>query len=392
MDERKLEFRTGLAVVIGLIILAGLVLFSGGLRFLRDYYTLKVHFESAAGVKPGAPVRMSGVEIGKVESIAFRIGPDRRTYIEMVLQIEKGYPVSTDADIAITADSLLSERILEITPGTTQAYLAAGETVPKMGSTPKSMDEAFSMIPPIVDSLKKSVDNLNLIIADPKVQSDIRRAIEGVANTASSADGIVKKLTSFFDENKASISETISNVNETSKNVKELSAKFEGISNEVTDTVKLFKSEFEKFTKNINNPELFAKVEETVNKFSKLPDKVEELIASVKKLSDDDAHGVMEKASKILEELYVTVTRLSNDTQEIMGSVKATLLLTREGDGIIAALLTDRALTAKVNDMVDQGIFLLEHPIMFMLKGGYKKRKEPPAEQPAQQKPSLAKE
>ena len=28
--------------------------------------------------------------------------------------------------------------------------------------------------------------------------------------------------------------------------------------------------------------------------------------------------------------------------------------------------------------MLDQGVYLLEHPIMFLLKGGYKERKEPP--------------
>ncbi|MDZ7814623.1 MAG: hypothetical protein U5N86_01060 [Planctomycetota bacterium] len=87
---------------------------------------------------------------------------------------------------------------------------------------------------------------------------------------------------------------------------------------------------------------------------------------------------MLEKSDKIAEEVYATVLQARQDLEEIAASFKQTIELTRSGDGLIAALLSDRKMKHKLNNMLDQGIYLLEHPIMFILKGGYKERKEPP--------------
>ncbi len=380
MDERKLEFRTGLAVVIGLIILAGLIVFSGGLQFLRDYYLIKVRFDSAAGLKKGAPVRMAGVEIGKVEDIAFKVAPNRKTYIEMVLQVERGYQINTDSEVAITSDSLLGERFLEITPGVTKAYLAPGETLPKKGTTPKSLDEALKMVPPIVDSFKSAIDNVNKIISDPKFQNDFRKTVENLSNASANADSLLSDLRSVIGENRENLRVTLENAARTSRSVAEFAERLQEIRKEAEETIALFRDEFRSFTARINDPKRFKKIDEALDKFAKLPDRLNGLIDSLRKLSDTDAAKVISKAEKVAEELRLTILQARRDMEEILASIKCTVELTRTGDGIVAALLTDRTLKEKFNDMVDQGIFLLEHPIMFILKGGYKKRREPPAE------------
>ncbi|GAB4151305.1 MAG: hypothetical protein Kow00107_01930 [Planctomycetota bacterium] len=378
MDEKRLEFRTGLAVVIALIILAALTIFAGGLNFLNDYYVIKAQFRSAGGVKKGAPVRMAGVEIGRVQNISFRQETDKTTYIEFELEILRGYKVNTDAVVAITSDSLLGERFLEITPGVNQAFLAPGESMPQMGQTPGSLEDALKAVPSLVDSLKLALDSVNKIIADPKVQGDFRAGLESLSKAASNAESLLRSARELIESNTDDVRKTVENVADASEQAKQLVSSLHEIRTEVYDGIKFVRAEMESFSKRINDPEMFAKINRALDKFEKLPDRLDGLVASIEKLANDDAAKVMTNAIKITEEISFTIAQLRIDLEEISASIKQTIALTREGEGLVAALLTDRKLKEKLDDVLDQGLYLLEHPVMFILKGGYDKREEKP--------------
>ena len=378
MDEKKLEFRTGLAVVIGLVILAAMIIFAGGLNFLRDYYVVKANFKSAGGLKKGAPVRMAGVEIGKVKSIQFMKSSDETTFIEMEMEIDRGYKINTDATIAITSDSLLGERLLEITPGENNAYLQPNETLGKFGTTPGTIEDALKLVPDIVASASKALDNINQIISDPTVQNDVRRSISGLSEAANNAESLLIELRAIVTENKEDIRKTVNNFAETSAETREFVVKLKEIETQVSETITSVKTELLSFAKKINDPDVFAKVNSALTKFDKLPDSLTEFLESLRKIANDDVAGIVTKTDKFIEDLQATMVQVRQDLKEIADSAKATLALTRNGDGLIAALLTDRSMTEKLDDMLDQGVYLLEHPIMFILKGGYDKRKDPP--------------
>ncbi|MDZ7814622.1 MAG: MlaD family protein [Planctomycetota bacterium] len=281
MDERKMEFRTGLAVVIGLIILAALVIFAGGLNFLRDYYNIKAVFKTAGGIKRGAPVRMAGVEIGRVKSISIETEPDMTSFISMTVEIERGYKIPTDSRIAITSDSLLGERLLEITPGTTSAHLQPGETLSKMGTTPGTLEDALKEVPGIVEKLSLTVESINKIVSDPKVQNDFRRAIEKIADSAANAEGLIKDARSVIAENRDNVNSAIQNFADTSAQAKEFIGKLQGIETEIADTIKSLDKELRTFTKRINDPEIFEKITNALDKFEQLPEQMTKLVKTL---------------------------------------------------------------------------------------------------------------
>lgn len=386
MEEKRLEFRTGLAVVIALIILSALTLFAGGQNFLYDYYEIKANFKSAGGVKKGAPVRMAGVEIGRVKSISFRQEPDKTTYIEFVMEIMRGYKVNTDSVVAITSDSLLGERFLEITPGVNPAFLVQSETMAGLGQTPGSLEDALKAVPSLVDSLKIALDSINKVIADPKVQGDFRSALESLAKASGNAESLLRNVRELIVANTAGISASVENITAATDEARKFVTGLQEIRTEVHDGIKFVRAELESFSRRINDPTIFQKVHSALDKFDSLPDKVNELIAVLEGMAKGDADAIMKNVVKITEELNTTVLLLRRDLEEISASVKQTIALTREGDGIIAALLTDRKLRAKIDSVLDQGVYLLEHPVMFILSGGYDKRKErvtpPPAIEP----------
>src|SRR5689334_10582123 len=91
------ELKIGLVSIFALV-MAGLLIFllSGESGFFWQRYGIKTVFANIAGLKPGAPVRVAGVEVGSVKEVQF-IG-DR---VEVVMEIKKeNAPRITSSSVA----------------------------------------------------------------------------------------------------------------------------------------------------------------------------------------------------------------------------------------------------------------------------------------------------
>src|SRR3954467_2783693 len=70
MDDRVLRLRVGVVVLAAALITAFLIARFGDLPLPGGgTYTIYVRFPRAAGVTQGSPVRMSGVQIGRVTTL-----------------------------------------------------------------------------------------------------------------------------------------------------------------------------------------------------------------------------------------------------------------------------------------------------------------------------------
>ena len=111
--------RVGIVIVIGIAILA-VAIFSigGGLRWLGGSQELIVRFKRVNGLQVGAPVYLSGVNIGSVSSIQFP--QDRRAnYVVVRLRIaaNAAQRVRTDSVAKIESLGLLGDKFLLLTAG-----------------------------------------------------------------------------------------------------------------------------------------------------------------------------------------------------------------------------------------------------------------------------------
>ena len=114
--------------VIGLIVLtaaAGFLLFLYGGRHATDgrHYEVYAEFFSANGISVGADVRISGVKVGEVTTMAL----DPSSYLAKVqFTIDDDLDVPEDSVIAVTSDNLFSDNFLEILPGGSMDNISAG--------------------------------------------------------------------------------------------------------------------------------------------------------------------------------------------------------------------------------------------------------------------------
>lgn len=120
MSERQLQFRVGLFVLVAMLLIAVLVFQFGEFQgFNRRHYQLVAHFESAPGVIPGSPVRLSGLNIGRVSAAA--LDPERGGVL-LTLLIEDRYRLRSDA-LPMLQQSLLGDTIIEFNPGVSPVEL-----------------------------------------------------------------------------------------------------------------------------------------------------------------------------------------------------------------------------------------------------------------------------
>ena len=127
--SRAIDVSTGLFVLLGLVAIVFLVTQISNREFslTETSFRLNAQFENIGGLKTGAPVKMAGVTIGRVETIGY----DMQLLKAIVtMRIDKRYDqIPTDSDASIFTAGLLGGQYIGISPGGTEEYFKDGDQV-----------------------------------------------------------------------------------------------------------------------------------------------------------------------------------------------------------------------------------------------------------------------
>jgi phospholipid/cholesterol/gamma-HCH transport system substrate-binding protein len=92
----------------------------------RPTYTLVAHFDNIGGLKVRAPVKLSGVVIGRVSKISI----DKNNYRALVvMEVDQAYPLPLDTSASILTSGLLGDQYIGLEPGGDEEYLADGDEI-----------------------------------------------------------------------------------------------------------------------------------------------------------------------------------------------------------------------------------------------------------------------
>ena len=126
---RAIELGTGMFVLLGFAALFFLVtqITNREIGFGDTGFRLTASFEQVGGLKPGAPVSMSGVTVGRVESIDY----DFTSYqAKVVLRINGSYDrIPDDSDASIFTAGLLGGQYVGISPGGSETFVKDGDRI-----------------------------------------------------------------------------------------------------------------------------------------------------------------------------------------------------------------------------------------------------------------------
>lgn len=91
-----------------------------------DGYVLKAKFDRADGLTEGTDVKISGVRVGKIDTIEV----DPKTFFAVVtFHVSKNIKIPTDSSANVASEGLLGGKYLAITPGGQEETLENGEEI-----------------------------------------------------------------------------------------------------------------------------------------------------------------------------------------------------------------------------------------------------------------------
>jgi phospholipid/cholesterol/gamma-HCH transport system substrate-binding protein len=143
--EARSPFAVGLfaLVVIAILVFLG---FTKHIPFTRGYQ-VKAVFQSANSLRPSSPVRIAGVEVGKVKKVEAQQGTDNAVVTMEIKQ--SGLPLHTDATAKIRPRIFLEGNFfVDLKPGTPGApELHDGDTIKvTQTSTPVQLDQVLTAL------------------------------------------------------------------------------------------------------------------------------------------------------------------------------------------------------------------------------------------------------
>ena len=176
MRETAIEYKVGLLVVGAVALFAAFVFVLGNFS-LGSGFTVYVDYGFSGNVQPGAPVKVSGIEVGRVEEVDFWGGrideaSGRRVQVRVELWIEDGArdSIRRDAEFFINTAGVLGEQYVEIVPGGDwdAPPMAPGTVV--VGVDPPRTDLVVARLYEVLDTvsivLRRDKDRLRSILED----------------------------------------------------------------------------------------------------------------------------------------------------------------------------------------------------------------------------------
>jgi phospholipid/cholesterol/gamma-HCH transport system substrate-binding protein len=208
MNERLMQFRIGMFVIVaGLVLTMMIVWFGESPSILRDQVYLKVRYAEAPGVIEGVPVRKSGIRIGEVFTTMFDERPGEPDGVIVTLALERRYKLH-EGTVPRLNRSLIGDVTVDMMPGTGQSFLATskvpalapiipGEVAPdpskalaaatkafeSAGDTLKAIDQAAAGLAQISKSASKLDDFLASVADAGRNVSKVAQGLERVIKT-----------------------------------------------------------------------------------------------------------------------------------------------------------------------------------------------------------------
>lgn len=235
--KNSLETRLGIFFFLAIVAAVLILEMIGSVDFGETYRVTAV-FDSVQDLNKGDPVKMAGVEIGRVDKIELING---RGSVQM--KIDKKYPVKTDAVAAIMFTGLMGQYFVSIeggTPGATpidvQADTGTLETreQPDLGAIMAKLEDAAAgiknvsetfrienlstLLGPVTDLFKQNKEPVTLILSN----------LTMVSSNIAQGTGTVGKLindSSFYD----AAFTTVTNLQEVSGDLKGFFGQAEGL-------------------------------------------------------------------------------------------------------------------------------------------------------------------
>jgi phospholipid/cholesterol/gamma-HCH transport system substrate-binding protein len=165
------QLKVGILSIVALACVVLIVfLLTGNASWFKKQVELHMYTSDAAGLTPGAPVRINGIQAGTVRRVALsgETNPQRVIRVDFVVDQEMQKQIPADSIASVSSDNLLgSTKVSQINKGTRPDIIQTGATV-KSADT-RQFDALIQQGYNVLDSLQLILGKVQDIVAAVEV-------------------------------------------------------------------------------------------------------------------------------------------------------------------------------------------------------------------------------
>ena len=173
METRASYVAVGMFVVALLAGLIVAVLWFTGRQLNEDNTRYETYFASVgSGLSAGSPVRVNGVQLGRVAEVT--LDPDNPTRVRVTMDISSKAPIRSDSVATLEIQSLAGTTAIEISAGTKNAppiEMQRDQTYPVIWSRESKLGQIVDAVPNLVFKLTELLDRLQDLVNDKNRQA-----------------------------------------------------------------------------------------------------------------------------------------------------------------------------------------------------------------------------
>ena len=165
--ETKANFvAVGVFVVAGVTALFMVIVWLAGSQYRNEYVYYRTSFNGpVTGLGRGTVVRYNGIDVGRIDSLAFDADDPKR--VQATLQLDNGLQLHVDSVASIESQGLTGGSYVEIEGGTRAAPVLRalpGQEYPVIRSKPSTLQQIYQSGPELLARLTQVADNANSLL------------------------------------------------------------------------------------------------------------------------------------------------------------------------------------------------------------------------------------
>lgn len=366
--KNRLETRVGLFFVLAALAAVLMLEVSDNFSFFRKTYVLYADFDNINELKPGDPVKLAGVEIGKVDGIGFGVAEGKP--VRVTLQIDQDYRdrVKDDSVASIYFTGLMGQNFVALHPGggstvpmdarsvlktTEQASLNAIMTTLDQAShglqkVTQSFEgvEFVDVIGPLKHFLENNTPRMDKIVQNMETLSTQLASGEGTVGKLLSDEQLyhsmqttmanMEKISTLIADGGGTIGKLVSE-DQLYTQLKSVADNFTDMSTDLKGMVNKVKNGEGTLGKLIHDDHLLASLQTTADDLGKMAADLKDISAKVAK-----GEGT---AGKLIhdEKLYAKLNTAADNLGQVASDLKGATGKVAKGEGTLGKLIHDEA-------------------------------------------------
>jgi len=287
METRASYIAVGLFVVALLTGLIVAVLWFAGRQLAESNTRYETYFASVgSGLSAGSPVRVNGVQLGRVAEVA--LDPDNPTRVRVTMDISSNAPIRSDSVATLEIQSLAGTTAIEISAGTKNAppiEIQPDQRYPVIWSRESNLSQIVGAVPNLLLKITALADQLQEVVNEKNRQA-IADTLDNLSQLTAVASEHREDLAHLLQDSAADardLNQAIANLNQMTKKLDQVADQASTAMRDINGVVQENRASLKDFTQNglqqfqqlaVDVRSLVAELSRTINTLDRDPSRL----------------------------------------------------------------------------------------------------------------------